>query len=68
VFSSPTGIAKIIFGVANDKVWKSFMTKLSREMIGEKTYNSDTRRMDITQYLYLAVEDYKRNKGIMNSR
>ncbi len=51
-------IAKIVFGEENELAIKDFMALLSSRMAGQKKDNADTRRIDVTQFLYTAVDGY----------
>ncbi len=51
-------IAKLVFGEENEQAIKDFMALLSSRMAGQKKDNSDTRRVDVTQFLFTAVDGY----------
>lgn len=56
-------VAKIVFGVNNDEMCKDFLGIISPQMVGQKTDTADSRRIDITQFLHLAVVGYHQQQG-----
>lgn len=50
-------VSKIIFG-DDEAMSKDFLLLLSPQLVGQKTEIADSRRIDIAQFLYLAVEGY----------
>jgi hypothetical protein len=51
-------VARIVFGVQNETMWHRFLEIINPQMVGQKTETADTRRIDITQFLHLAVVGY----------
>lgn len=51
-------VSKIVFGPANEPMWKHFLSIISPHMVGQKTDTTDSRRIDIAQFLHLAVVGY----------
>jgi hypothetical protein len=51
-------VAKIIFGEDNEQMTRDFLALLQPHLVGAKTEQSDSRRIDITQFLHLAVVGY----------
>lgn len=43
---------------ANNAMYRDFMNLITPQMLGEKTDQHDTRRIDITEFLHLAVVGY----------
>jgi len=58
-------VAKIVFGSgpSNDALCKDFLALITPHMVGQKTEQSDSRRIDITQFLHLAVVGYHQTQG-----
>jgi hypothetical protein len=48
----------MVFGAANEELCKSFLHTVAMNMVGQKGSGSDTRRIDVTQFLHLAVVTY----------
>ena len=55
-------VAKTVFGAANDVMCKDFLAIISPQLVGQKTGTADTRRIDITQFLHLAVVGYHQTR------
>ena len=55
-------VAKTVFGAANDVMCKDFLAIIAPQLVGQKTESSDTRRIDITQFLHLAVVGYHQTR------
>jgi hypothetical protein len=53
-----SAVSKIIFGDENEQMAKDFMLLLHPHLVGQRTENADSRRIDITQFLHLAVVGY----------
>jgi len=53
-----SAVSKIIFGDDNEQMTRDFMHLLQPHLVGQKTENADSRRIDITQFLHLAVVGY----------
>jgi hypothetical protein len=51
-------VARIVFGANNETMCKDFLGIVNPQMVGQKTETSDSRRIDITQFLHLAVVGY----------
>jgi hypothetical protein len=58
-------VARIVFGSgpSNDALCKDFLALITPHMVGQKTEQSDSRRIDITQFLHLAVVGYHQTQG-----
>ena len=60
-------VARIVFGSDNEGLYRDFMRLITPQMVGEKTPNGgDTRKIDITEYLHLAVVGYHQSQGQQN--
>jgi hypothetical protein len=51
-------VAKSVFGAGNEALYKDFLNIIIPQMVGQKTATVDSRRIDIAQYLHLAVVGY----------
>jgi hypothetical protein len=51
-------VARIVFGIQNETMWRRFLEIINPQMVGQKTELADSRRIDITQFLHLAVVGY----------
>jgi hypothetical protein len=51
-------VSKIVFGEEGEPMMREFITLLLPHMVGQRNETSDTRRIDITQFLHLAVIGY----------
>jgi hypothetical protein len=51
-------VSKIIFGEENEQMIKDFIALLQPHLVGQRTESNDSRRIDITQFLHLAVVGY----------
>lgn len=51
-------VSKIIFGEENSQMIKDFLALLQPHLVGQRTEQADSRRIDITQFLHLAVVGY----------
>ena len=51
-------VSKIVFGVDGEPMMHEFVNLLLPHMVGQRTETSDTRRIDITQFMHLAVVGY----------
>ncbi|RYH07209.1 hypothetical protein EON65_41980 [archaeon] len=54
-------IARIVFGSDSEDMYRDFILLITPQMIGSKTDTTDTRRIDITEYLHLSVVGYHQN-------
>jgi hypothetical protein len=59
-FREVVAISKIIFGVTDDNkaLLTEFMGLVIPDLVGKKSESGDSRRIDITQFLHLAVVGY----------
>jgi hypothetical protein len=55
-------VARTVFGAANDAMCKDFLAIISPQLVGQKSESGDTRRIDITQFLHLAVVGYHQTR------
>jgi len=51
-------VSRIVFGADKEQMTKDFMALLLPHMVGQRTETTDSRRIDITQFLHLAVVGY----------
>jgi len=51
-------VSRIVFGADKEHMTKDFMALLLPHMVGQRTETTDSRRIDITQFLHLAVVGY----------
>lgn len=51
-------VARTIFGNENGDMCRDFMGIITPQMVGQKTDKIDSRRIDVTQFLHLAVVGY----------
>ena len=51
-------VSKIVFGEEGEPMMREFINLLLPHMVGQRTETSDTRRIDITQFMHLAVVKY----------
>lgn len=61
-FKEAAHVARIVFGSDNEGLFRDFMRLITPQMVGEKTASSDTRRIDITEYLHLSVVGYHQSQ------
>jgi hypothetical protein len=61
-YREATHIARIVFGSDNDEIYKEFLSLITPQMIGTKNETSDSRRIDITEYLHLCVVGYHQSQ------
>lgn len=59
-FKEVSFISRTIFGTGDDnrQILSEFMNLVTRHIVGKKAENSDSRRIDIIQFLHLAVVTY----------
>ena len=59
-FKEAVAVSKVIFGVNEDNraLLTDFMSLVMPNLVGQKTEKVDSRRIDITQFLHLAVVGY----------
>lgn len=55
-------IARAIFGPDNESAFRNFMNVLIPQMVGQKSHKNDSRRIDIGQFLHLAVVGYHQSQ------
>jgi hypothetical protein len=63
-------VAKAVFGESNESMCRDFLAIVSPQMVGQKSepnpngigVGTDTRRIDITQFLHLAVVGYHQTR------
>lgn len=55
-------VSKIVFGEDGEPMMREFINLLVPHMVGQRTETSDTRRIDITQFLHLAVVGYHQSQ------
>ena len=51
-------VSKVVFGEDGEPMMREFINLLLPHMVGQRTETSDTRRIDITQFMHLAVVKY----------
>ena len=56
-------VARIVFGSENEDMLRDFMYLITPQMVGQKTATSDSRRIDITEYLHLSVVGYHQSQS-----
>ena len=56
-------VARVVFGAGNDALCKEFLALINPQMVGQKTDQGDSRRIDITQFLHLAVVGYHQTQS-----
>jgi hypothetical protein len=64
-FRECVSVSKIVFGDANEAMCRDFMGIVTPQMVGQKGDGvgaADTRRIDITQFLHLAVVGYHQTR------
>ena len=64
-FRECVSVARVVFGEANESMSHDFLAIVTPQMVGQKADASggtDTRRIDITQFLHLAVVGYHQTR------
>lgn len=56
-------VAKIVFGTDNNDMYQQFMGLITPQMLGSRTETTDSRRIDITEYLHLSVVGYHQSQS-----
>jgi hypothetical protein len=56
-------VARIVFGEENEEMTKDFLALLAPHMVGTRSDTKDSRRIDITQFLHLAVVGYHQTQA-----
>eukprot|EP00945_MAST-04E_sp_MAST-4E-sp1_P006562 g6562.t1 len=51
-------VARVVFGDERDPLYQAFMQMISRRLVGKKTERRDNRRIEVTQFLHLALVEY----------
>ena len=51
-------VARIVFGAKNEQLCKEFLHLVTPQYVGQKSDQGDSRRIDITQFIHLAVVGY----------
>ena len=62
-FREAAQVARIVFGTDNEALYRDFMRLITPQMVGERTSNGDSRRIDITEYLHLSVVGYHQSQS-----
>jgi hypothetical protein len=65
-FREAAHVARIVFGKDNEALYRDFMRLITPQMVGERTATGDTRKIDITEYLHLAVVGYHQSQSQQN--
>lgn len=61
-------VARIVFGAKNEQLYKEFLQLVTPQYVGQKSDQGDSRRIDITQFVHLAVVGYHQTqKGTQTS-
>ena len=55
-------VARTVFGVNNEGMCRDFLGIITPQMVGQKSDTGDSRRIDITQFLHLAVVGYHQTR------
>jgi hypothetical protein len=55
-------VSRIIFGKEKEELTKDFMALLLPHMVGQRSETADSRRIDVTQFLHLAVVGYHQTR------
>ena len=58
-----TQVARIVFGGKNESLCKEFFTLMTHQIVGKKTEQGDSRRIDITQFLHLSLAFYHQTQS-----
>lgn len=59
-------VAKVVFGNDNEEMYREFMSLVTPQMVGSKGDTTDSRRIDITEYLHLSVVGYHQSQARNN--
>lgn len=51
-------VSRVVFGSESDPLFRTFMTMIERNMQGKKTTKADNRKIDVGNFLHLAVVEY----------
>jgi hypothetical protein len=57
-------VAKTVFGASNESMCRDFLAIITPQLVGQRTESGDTRRIDITQFLHLAVVGYHTTRPV----
>jgi hypothetical protein len=66
-FREAAHVARVVFGNDNEELYREFMALVTPQMVGSKTDTTDSRRMDITEYLHLSVVGYHQSQSRHNN-
>jgi hypothetical protein len=57
-------VARVVFRTEGDNeiAWRVFLRELQPHMVGKKSEQTDSRRIDIAQFMHLALVDYHRRR------
>ena len=60
-------IANIVYGSqGNEAIYKRFIAMVTTQLVGQTTATTDSRRIDVAQFLHLAVIGYHYAQNMMN--
>lgn len=62
-FREAAHVAKLVFGADNEEMCREFMSLVTPQMVGMKNDLTDSRRIDITEYLHLSVVGYHQSQS-----
>ena len=51
-------VSRVVFGSETDPLFKAFMNVVERHVVGQRRGKSDTRRIEVMQFLHLALSEY----------
>lgn len=51
-------VSRAVFGSETDPLFKAFMNVVERHVVGQRRGKSDTRRVEVMQFLHLALSEY----------
>lgn len=55
-------VSKTVFGASNEVMSRDFLSIINPQLVGQKNESGDTRRIDVTQFLHLAVVGYHQTR------
>ena len=57
-YREATLVSKAVFGSTDEQMHRSFLNILNTQVVGQRTETTDSRRIEISQFLHLAVVAY----------
>ena len=57
-------VSKTVFSATNESMLRNFLTIVSGQVVGQKTETNDSRRIEMSQFLHLAVVGYHQAQAI----